>query len=86
MKGPYDDELSWPLCSRFKVQLLNQTSDKSHHSSIASVDNANKIVSNKDYSVSKFKAAAHDNGKEVWQDSEFIRIMPIPSQYLKIIL
>ena len=83
MKGPYDDELSWPLSDRFQVQLLNQTSDKSHHSSIASVDNANKIVSNKDYSVSRFKAAAHDSGKEVWQDSHFIKIIPIPSQYLK---
>ena len=27
MKGPHDDELTWPLRGRFKVKLFNQISD-----------------------------------------------------------
>jgi len=32
LKGPYDDDLTWPLKGQFRVELLNQLSDKSHHS------------------------------------------------------
>ena len=32
MKGPYDDDLSWPLKGRFEVRLLNQISDTEHYS------------------------------------------------------
>ena len=32
MKGPHDDELTWPLRGKFKIQLLNQISDSEHHS------------------------------------------------------
>ncbi|XP_065903082.1 TNF receptor-associated factor 4-like [Dysidea avara] len=32
MKGPYDDELSWPLRGAFEIGLLNQISDSNHHS------------------------------------------------------
>jgi len=31
MKGPYDDELTWPLRERFVVTLLNQFSDRDHY-------------------------------------------------------
>jgi len=34
MKGPHDDELTWPLRGRFEVKLLNQISDCEHHSEI----------------------------------------------------
>ncbi|XP_065901861.1 TNF receptor-associated factor 4-like [Dysidea avara] len=30
MKGPYDDELKWPLPEEFNVKLLNQISDSEH--------------------------------------------------------
>ena len=32
MKGPHDDKLTWPLRGNFTVTLLNQISDKDHHS------------------------------------------------------
>ena len=71
MKGPYDDELSWPMTGRFQVRLLNQTIDNSHHSRNANVHNANLLVPNGDI-------------KEVWHEPQFIRIIPVlPSQYLK---
>ena len=32
MKGPHDDELTWPLREKFEIKLLNQISDSEHHS------------------------------------------------------
>ena len=32
MKGPHDDNLSWPLKDKFEIKLLNQISDSQHHS------------------------------------------------------
>ena len=32
MKGPHDDELTWPLRGMFEIKLLNQISDSEHHS------------------------------------------------------
>ena len=32
MKGPHDDELTWPLRGKFEIKLLNQISDSEHHS------------------------------------------------------
>ena len=72
------------MTGRFQVKLLNQTSDESHHSRIASVFNANMIVSDNDSNQSK--ATVNDSTKEVWQDSQFIKITPtMPSQYIKMI-
>ena len=31
-KGPHDDELTWPLRGKFEMKLLNQISDREHHS------------------------------------------------------
>ena len=35
MKGPHDDELTWPLRGKFEFKLLNQISDCDHHISKA---------------------------------------------------
>ena len=32
MKGPHDNELTWPLRGKFEIKLLNQISDSEHHS------------------------------------------------------
>ena len=34
MKGPHDDELTWPLNGKFEMKLLNQISDCEHYSNI----------------------------------------------------
>ena len=40
MKGPRDDELTWPLRVRkFEIKLLNQISDSDHHSRTATYNN-----------------------------------------------
>ena len=31
MKGPHDDELTWPLRGKFEIKLLNHISDSEHH-------------------------------------------------------
>ena len=77
MKGPYDDELSWPMNGRFQVKLLNQISDDSHHSRTGSVYNANMIVTD----APSFLKAYSGNVKEVWQEAQFIKM--IPSRFLK---
>ena len=38
MKGPHDDELTWPLRGKFEVKLLNQISDCEHYSYTLSYD------------------------------------------------
>ena len=38
MKGPHDDELTWPLRGKFEVKLLNQISDCEHHSETIAYD------------------------------------------------
>ena len=32
MKGPHDDELTWPLKGKFEIKVLNKISDNNHHS------------------------------------------------------
>ena len=38
MKGPHDDEQTWPLRGKFEVKLLNQISDCEQHSGTMSYD------------------------------------------------
>ena len=40
MKGPHDDELTWPLMGKFEIKLLNQISDSEHHYWIIDYDKA----------------------------------------------
>ena len=38
MKGPHDDELTWPLRGKFEIKLMNQISDSKHHSKTMTYD------------------------------------------------
>ncbi|XP_065901691.1 TNF receptor-associated factor 4-like [Dysidea avara] len=38
MKGPHDDELTWPLTEKFQFKLLNQISDCEHYSTTLTFD------------------------------------------------
>ena len=38
MKGPHDDELTWPLRGKFEIKMLNQISDSEHHSVTVTYD------------------------------------------------
>ena len=37
MKGPYDEQLKWPMEGEYEVKLLNQISDFMHHSVTCSI-------------------------------------------------
>ena len=41
MKGPHDDELTWPLRGKFELKLFNQISDCEHHSSFVIYNDRN---------------------------------------------
>ena len=38
MKGPHDDELTWPLRGKFEIKLLNQIRDSEHHCDTVTYD------------------------------------------------
>jgi len=38
MKGPHDDDLTWPMRGKFEVKLLNQISDCEHHARTINYD------------------------------------------------
>ncbi|XP_065901589.1 TNF receptor-associated factor 4-like [Dysidea avara] len=63
MKGPYDDELTWPLREEFEVKLLNQISDCEHHLDTIDYDNA------KDDTAGRVTDGEKAEG---WGESEFI--------------
>ena len=43
MKGPHDDELTWPLRGAFEIKLLNQIRDSKHCSMILTYDANNGV-------------------------------------------
>ena len=45
MSGPHDHQLPWPLKGKFKVTLLNQSSDTDHHSVAHYITGANQVMS-----------------------------------------
>ena len=44
MKGPHDDELTWPLRGKFEVKLLNQISDCEHHTKKMTFTNNTRVT------------------------------------------
>ena len=80
MKGPYDDELTWPLRGTFEVKLLNQISNCEHYSLSWAYDDYTDATAS-----GRVKDAVNARG---WGKSQFIsnenlhKITPI-CQYLK---
>ena len=65
MKGPHDDELTWPLRGKFEIKLLNQISDGKHHShTIIYDDNTPGRCAN--------RVAEEDDEASEWGDPQFI--------------
>ena len=42
MKGPHDDELTWPLRAKLEIKLLNQITDNYHYVTTVAYDNQTK--------------------------------------------
>ncbi|XP_065920304.1 TNF receptor-associated factor 4-like [Dysidea avara] len=78
MKGPYDNQLKWPLKGQCEVKLLNQISDDEHHSRSTAYD----------MDVSKKVTKRERSEYYMWYDPNFItdksiRIITATRQYLK---
>ncbi|XP_065902707.1 TNF receptor-associated factor 4-like [Dysidea avara] len=80
MKGPHDDELTWPLRGKFEVTLLNQISDYEHYSVTVTYGN---------HTPDKYAGKVTDDDRgEGWGRAKFIfnqdlhKITPT-CQYLK---
>ena len=43
MKGPHDDELTWPLRKKFEIKLLNQICDNEHYSDYQLTDDGDVV-------------------------------------------
>ncbi|XP_065916949.1 TNF receptor-associated factor 3-like [Dysidea avara] len=78
MKGPYDDQLRWPLKGHYKVKLLNQISNSEHH-----------LGNGKYYDVGHKRVTSGErSGTYMWYSYQFIsnedlhKITPT-CQYLK---
>ena len=65
MKGLYDDKLTWPLQGEFKVTLLNQASDDSHHSETVDLDEDTPAEA-------VYRVMDDDRADEGFGDDEFI--------------
>ena len=80
MKGPHDDELTWPLRGEFEVKLLNQISDCEHCPLKIPFDAAAG-----DGATSRI--AADDEASVGWGDQlisyEDLNVVTVTCQYLK---
>ena len=80
MRGPHDDNLSWPLRDKFEMKLLNQISDSQHDSGTADYENSPREC--------RGRVTEGDKGEEGWGCAQFIsneNLSKITStrQYLK---
>jgi len=77
MKGPHDDELTWPLREKFEIKLLNQISDCEHTSRVLIFDDRTSV-----------SRVILEDGVDSWGRSQFVsnidlyKITPT-CQYLK---
>ena len=81
MKGPHDDELTWPLREKFEIKLLNQISDSQHYSGIVTYDDNTP----NDYTSRVTKGNKSDNGwgwAQYISNEDLLKITPT-CQYLK---
>ncbi|XP_065901773.1 TNF receptor-associated factor 4-like [Dysidea avara] len=81
MKGPHDDELTWPLKEKFEVKLLNQISDYDHHNSIVdySHDNVSELSSGRVVSGDE----AYGLGHKRFISNEYLKVDTYSRRYLK---
>ena len=80
MKGPYDDELTWPLGGKFEVKLLNQLKDSDHYLSAITYSGTAALHSSRVYDRER---SAQGYGHRQFISNEILqRIMPT-CQYLK---
>ena len=80
MKGPHDDELTWPLRGKFEIKLLNQISDSEHYSVMLTFDHT---TSGADKRVKMGDRAANGLGKPKFISNEDLHKTTPKCLYLK---
>ena len=81
MKGPHDDELTWPLRGKFKITLLNQISNSEHHSTTVTYhDDTPAIYTDR---ITKRNKAKNGWGKHQYISNENINKVTPTCQFLK---
>jgi len=84
VKGPHDDELTWPLRGKFEVKLLNQISDCEHHAVTINYDNIDedfgsiggRVDDDDDHEVfcwGEPKFVSHENFRKVTPTCQYLR-------------
>ena len=82
MKGPHDDELTWPLMGKFEMKLLNQISDSDHHFWIVTYDEmasdkgANRIIIDSNRATDgwgRHKFITNDNLNKMTPTCQFLK-------------
>ena len=81
MKGPHDDELTWPLRGKFEVKLLNQISDSEHRSvTVAYNDIASDSAAGR---VTVGDKGSRGRGHPLFISHKDLRMVTPTCQYLK---
>ena len=78
MKGPHDDELTWPMGENFDIQLLNQIHDNSHISSRvsfrgASNESADRVIDATRAVHGRFKLISNKILSKITPRCQFLR-------------
>ena len=81
MKGPHDDELTWPLRGKFEIKMLNQISDDQHHSITVTYDD--KTPKDSTSRVKEGNIATHGWGRSQFIAIKDLLIAPPKYQFLK---
>ena len=81
MKGPHDNELTWPLRGNFKIKLLNQISDREHHAMTVSYDD--HVLDKYTAKVRKGEKATCGWGIAKFISNEDLHMTTLTYQYLK---
>ena len=81
MKGPHDDELTWPLRGKIEMKLLNQISDSEHHSMTVTYDD--DIESDADKRVTEGDKAVSGWGQPQFISNRDLHKITPTCQYLK---
>ena len=81
LKGPYDDELTWPMKENFELKLLNQISDCEHHSQ--TLDFGDDTTNMSSSRVVHGDKAIKGWGNHLFISNEYLHKVTPTRQYLK---
>ena len=73
MKGPHDDELTWPLRGKFEIKLLNQIMDNEHYSVTMTHDYTTPIAGNEKNGRGETKFISNESLNEITPACQYLK-------------